>query len=139
MIVLDDTLKRILTGSPTIAMVGASPNEGRPSNRVMRYLLACGYQVIPVRPRVKEILGRPCFPSLEEIAATVDIVDVFRRPEACPEVAASAVAIGAKVLWLQEGIVSEEAAAIARQASLEAVMDTCIMKVIHDLQIFPGN
>lgn len=135
----DDSLKRILSGSPTIAIVGASPNDGRPSYRVMRYLLECGYEVIPVRPKVKEILGRPCFPSLEEITAPVDIVDVFRRPEACPEVAASAAAIGAKALWLQEGIVSEEAAAIARQAGLAVIMDSCIMKVIHDLQIFPGN
>lgn len=125
---------RILKGSPTIALVGASPNPGRPSHQVMKFLLACGFEVIPVRPKVKEVLGRPCFPGLDGLKGKVDIVDVFRRPEACPEVARDAVAAGARVLWLQEGIISDEAAAIARQGGLEVVMDSCILKVIQGLE-----
>ena len=127
----DDNLRRLLEGSPVIAVVGASPNPARPSNAVMKYLLDRGFEVIPVRPKVAQILGRKCHPSLEEIPQQVDIVDVFRRPEACPDIARAAVAIGARVLWLQEGVVSQEAAEIAGAAGLEVVMDTCIKKVHH--------
>lgn len=125
----DEGLKSILESVRTIAVVGASPKEGRPSNIVSRYLLAHRYDVIPVRPKVSEILGRPCYGRLEDIPVEVDMVDVFRRPEACPDIARSAVAIGARVLWLQEGIVSEEASHIAREGGLEVVMAVCVKKV----------
>ncbi|MEK7816696.1 MAG: CoA-binding protein [Actinomycetota bacterium] len=125
----DEALRRIFEEIRTIAVVGASPNEGRPSNIVSRYLLAHGYDVIPVRPKVSGILGRRCYGRLEDVPVEVDMVDVFRRPEACPDIARSAVAIGARVLWLQESIVSEEAARIARQGGLEVVMAICAKKV----------
>lgn len=119
----------VLKGASTIALVGASPNPNRPSNQVMDYLLRHGYQVYPVRPKVAEILGQKCYASLEEVPRPVDIVDVFRKPEACPDIARAAVAIGAGALWLQEGVVSEEAVRIAREGGLEVVMDLCVKKV----------
>lgn len=125
-----DRIKAILADDRAVAVVGASPNPSRPSYKVMRFLLENGYRVIPVRPRVKEILGQPCYGSLAEIPEEIGIVDVFRRPDACPAVAAEAVTVGARTLWLQQGIVSVEAAAIARAAGLEVVMDRCI-KVAH--------
>ena len=130
-----EQLKAILSGNPVVAVVGASPNPARPSNRVAAYLIEHGFEVIPVRPRVNEILGRKCYVSLAEIPRPVDIVDVFRRAEACPDIARAAVRIGARMLWLQEGIISEEAAAIAREGGLEVIMDRCIKKVHR--QIFP--
>lgn len=123
-----EMMKSIFDKVSTIAVVGASPNPNRPSNAVMEYLINQGFKVIPVRPRVAEVLGQRCFGSLEEIPVAVDIVDVFRRPETCPDVARSAVAIGARVLWLQEGIISEEAAEIAHNGGLKVVMDRCTMK-----------
>ncbi|MFA5802362.1 MAG: CoA-binding protein [Thermoleophilia bacterium] len=125
----DEKLRLILVEARCIAVVGASPNPARPSNIVARYLLEKGYEVIPVRPKVSQILGRRCYSSLSEIEVPVDIVDVFRRAEACPDIARAAVAIGARVLWLQEGIISEEAAAIARDGGLDVVMDLCTRKV----------
>ncbi|MBE0429287.1 MAG: CoA-binding protein [Thermoleophilia bacterium] len=125
---VDEKMGSILRARATVAVVGASPNPKRPSHAVMRYLIEHGFNVIPVRPRVSEILDQRCFGSLEEIPVPVDIVDVFRKAEACPEVARSAVAIGARVLWLQEGIVSEDAAEIARQGGLDVVMDRCTMR-----------
>jgi hypothetical protein len=125
----DEKLRLILAEAKSIAVVGASPNPARPSNAVARFLLQKDYDVIPVRPKVSKILGRPCYSSLEEIGRPVDIVDVFRKAEACPDIARAAVATGAKVLWLQEGIISEEAAAIARDGGLAVVMDECTRKV----------
>lgn len=120
-------INAILGDARTIAVVGASPNPARPSHMVARYLMDNGYRVIPVRPRVSEILGQRCYEQLKDIPVPVDIVDVFRKPEACPAVARSAVAIGARILWLQEGIISEEAAAIASAGGLAVIMDYCIM------------
>lgn len=134
MTIPDDELKSILEETRTIAVVGASPNPKRPSNIVAGYLIKHGYDVIPVRPGVGEILGRQCYERLEDIPVGVDMVDVFRKPEACPGIARSAVAIGARVLWLQEKVVSGEAAGIAREGGLEVVMDRCTMKV-HE-QVF---
>ncbi len=124
----DDRLRKILTGARVVAVVGASPNPARPSNVVARYLLEQGYEVVPVRPAVKEILGRRCYPGLREVPGPIDVVDVFRRPEACPRVAREAAEAGARVLWLQEGIESDEAAAIAAGAGMEFVSDLCIKK-----------
>lgn len=130
MVIDEERLSAALVSAGVIAVVGASPNPARPSNMVMTYLVDQGYDVIPVRPKVSEIIGRPCYPSLEDIPRHVDIVDVFRRAEACPDVARSAVTIGAGMLWLQEGIISEEAARIAEEGGLTVVMDRCI-KVVH--------
>jgi len=128
-----DIAEDVIRAARVIAVVGASPNPERPSNKVAEYLIQQGFDVIPVRPKVKEILGRPCYPSLEEIAGGVDVVDVFRKSEACPEIARAAVAIGAKALWLQEGVINEEAAGIAREGGLQVVMDSCIMKIHQEM------
>jgi len=120
----------ILSEAHTIALVGASPNPGRPSNGVMRHLLGAGYRVIPVRPLVREVLGVPCVASLAEIDEPIDLVDVFRRAEFCPGVAEEAVAAQAGALWLQLGIVSPEARAIAGAAGLDYVENECTA-IVH--------
>ena len=120
----------ILSDARTIALVGASPKPARPSNSVMRYLVAAGYRVIPVRPHVKEVLGVPCVASLAEIDEPIDLVDVFRRAEFCPALAEEAVAAGAGALWLQLGIVSPEARAIAEAGGLEYVENECTA-IVH--------
>jgi predicted CoA-binding protein len=120
----------ILSDAHTIALVGASPNPARPSNGVMRYLLAAGYRVIPVRPHVREVLGIPCVSSLAEIQEAVDLVDVFRRPEFCPQVAEEAVAAKAGALWLQLGIISPQARAIAEAGGLDYVENACTA-IVH--------
>jgi uncharacterized protein len=124
------TPAEILAEASTIALVGASPNASRPSNGVMRYLLAHGYRVIPVRPLVREVLGQPCVSSLAEIEEPIDLVDVFRRAEFCPDLARQAVEAGAKALWLQLGIVSPEARRIAEEAGLAYVEDECTA-IVH--------
>lgn len=129
----DEQLAELLSAARTIAVVGASPNPSRPSNVVMGYLVEKGYDVIPVRPKVKEIMGRRCYAELGDIPAAPDIVDVFRRADACPDIARSAAAAGARMLWLQEGIVSDEAARIAREAGMAFVMDRCIKTAHRDL------
>ena len=120
------TLRHILDTSQTIALVGASSNPSRPSYEIMKGLLAAGFTVIPVNPTETEVLGQRAYASLDAIPDRVDIVDVFRRPEQTPEIADAAVKIGARVLWLQTGIVSEDAARRARAGGLEVVMDECI-------------
>jgi hypothetical protein len=126
MIVDDDAgLRRILENHKVIAMVGISPKADRPSNGVARFLMARGYTVIPVNPGQSEILGQRCYASLQDIPVKVDMVDVFRKAEDVPPVAAAAIAIGAKSLWLQLGIVNQEAAAKASAAGLDVVMDRC--------------
>jgi len=125
--------QQILAEARTIAVVGASPDPSRPSNDVMRYLLDAGFRVIPVRPAdCAEIHGVPCVTSLAEIEEPIDLVDVFRRPEAVPDHAHEAVAVGAKALWLQVGIVSEQARRIAAGADLDYVENACT-KVVHKL------
>jgi predicted CoA-binding protein len=120
----------ILSEAHTIALVGASPKPWRPSHGVMRYLLEQGYRVIPVRPLVKEVLGVPCAGSLVEIDEPIDVVDVFRRAEFCPQIAEEAGAVGAKALWLQLGIVSPEARAIAERVGMDYVEDECTA-IVH--------
>ncbi len=112
----------------TIAVVGMSPKKDRPSNYVPRYMMEKGYEIIPVRPGTKEILGRKCYRDLEELDVAVDVVNVFRRSEYCPEIAKKAVKIGAKALWLQEGVYSQEAREIAESAGLLVIMDLCLEK-----------
>jgi len=123
-------IARIVRGARTIAIVGLSPNELRPSHFVGFYLLRHGYRVIPVNPRETEILGQRSYPSLADIPEHVDVVDVFRQPDAVPAIAEEAVAIGAGALWLQFGVISPEGAAIARRGGLGVVMDRCL-KVEH--------
>ncbi|MGH2614290.1 MAG: CoA-binding protein [Thermomicrobiales bacterium] len=123
---------RILTENRTIAMVGLSADPMRPSHFAAIYMQSEGYDIIPVNPRYtgQTILGQPVYASLEEIPRPVDIVDVFRRADEVPGIARSAVSIGAKVLWMQLGVINDDAAQIAREAGLEVVMDRCV-KIEH--------
>ena len=122
----DQELKELLTNASTIAIVGASSNPDKASYGIMQKLQKAGYKVIPVNPRETEILGERSYPSLVDIPEPIDIVDVFRRAEDTPGIADEAATIGAKALWLQTGIVSEDAAARAKAAGLTVVMDLCI-------------
>ncbi len=110
----------------TIAVVGLSSDEARESHGVSAYMQASGYGIVPVNPAETEVLGEKAYPTVASIPAAVEIVNVFRRSEAVPSVVDDAIAAGAKVIWMQEGIVNEEAAAMARAAGLEVVMDRCI-------------
>jgi predicted CoA-binding protein len=123
---------RILTTYHTIAMVGLSDDPMRPSHFAAIYMLAEGYDVIPVNPRLtgQQVLGQTVYPSLSDIPRPVEIVDLFRKPSEIPPIAEEAIRIGAKVLWMQLGIVNEEAARIARAAGLEVVMNRCV-KIEH--------
>ena len=121
------TIRRMLTDSKTIAVVGMSPKPHRPSHQVAAYLMGAGYTVIPVNPGQNEILGRTCYPNLRDIPVPVDMVDIFRRPEMVPTVIEDAIAIKAKYIWMQEGIVNMEAAAKAEAAGLAVIMDRCTM------------
>jgi uncharacterized protein len=122
----DPELKQLLTDAATIAIVGASSNPDKASYGIMQKLQSVGYRVIPVNPRETEILGERSYPSLLDVPERIDIVDVFRRAEDTPAIADEAVKIGAKALWLQTGIVSEDAAARAKEGGLAVVMDACI-------------
>lgn len=119
----------ILKFSETIAVVGLSPKTNRPSHEVAEYLKQQGYKIIPVNPRATEILGEKSYPDLISIPLKVDLVDIFRRSEDIPPIVDEAIKIGAKAVWMQEGIISEEAAARARNAGLLVVMDKCTLKV----------
>jgi predicted CoA-binding protein len=121
-------IRELLRAAHTVAVVGLSDKPDRDSYRVAAYLQSRGYRIIPVNPAVTEVLGEPAYARLQEVPCSIDIVDVFRRPEHVPEVADAAVAVGAKALWLQEGVVHEEAAAKAKAAGLKVVMDKCILK-----------
>ena len=122
------TEEEILKDNRTVAVVGLSSNPERPSYRVASYLKEKGYKIIPVNPNEKEVLGEACYPDLSSIPGHVDVVDIFRKSEDCPPIAREAVKIGADVVWMQEGVVSEEAATCARDAGLKGVMDKCIKK-----------
>jgi len=133
-----DALRRILRENHVIAMVGLSADWYRPSYFAAKYLQEHGYRVIPVNPRYagKAVLGEPCFANLREIPERVEVVDVFRRSEDVPPVAEEAIAVGAKVLWQQIGVKNQAAAAKARDAGLDVVMDRC-MKIEH-ARLFGG-
>ena len=133
----EDRELRILLGEArTIAVVGLSSRPGRPSLDVAAYLQQRGYRIVPVNPRETEVLGERAYPSLRDIPEDLagDVVDVFRRAEDTPPIARDAVAIGAKVLWLQDGIVNEEAYRIATEAGLEVIMGVCIRRTDQRLQ-----
>ncbi len=121
---------RILETYKRIAMVGLSANPYRPSHFAAMYLLAEGYEVIPVNPRETVILGQVCYPSVTAIPGGVEVVDIFRETAAVPEIVDEAIAVGAKVVWMQLGVIHEDAAEKARAAGLEVVMDRC-MKIEH--------
>lgn len=124
----DDPVRDLLLSSRTIAVVGLSSNKMRPSYGVAEYLQLAGYHIVPVNPNETEVLGQRAVARLEDIREKVDIVDIFRRSEFVPPVVESAIAIGAKAVWMQEGVVNEEAAERARAAGLFVVMDHCILK-----------
>jgi predicted CoA-binding protein len=134
----DPDLKQLLTNATTIAMVGASSNPDKASHGIMQKLQNAGYRVIPVNPREAEVLGEKSYPSLRDVPERIDIVDVFRRAEDTPGIADEAVAIGAKALWLQTGIVNEDAAARAKAGGLMVVMDACI-GATHSLLRVPSK
>lgn len=121
------TIEEIIREAKVIAVVGLSPREDRPSNEVAKYLQEQGYRIVPVNPQVSEVLGEKSYPDLRAIPFPVDVVDVFRRAQDTPPIAEEAVAIGAKALWLQLGIVNEEAGDLARRAGLGVVMDRCML------------
>jgi len=125
-----EVIRRVLGYARTVAVVGLSSNVLRASHFVGYYLQLHGMRVIPVNPRETTVLGEPSFPSLRAVPFPIDVVDVFRQPDAVPEVAREAVAVGAKALWLQFGVISPEGAAIATEAGLDVVMDRC-MKIEH--------
>src|SRR5438128_11656145 len=131
----DQQLRELLTNATTIAIVGASSNPDKDSYGIMQKLQRAGYRVIPVNPRETEILGERAYPSLIDVPERIDIVDVFRRAEDTPAIADDAVTIGAKALWLQTGIVSEDAAHRATAGGLIVVMDACIGATHAMLQV----
>lgn len=131
-----NTLRRILHESKTIAVVGLSADWFRPSYFAAKYMQEHGYRVIPVNPKYPEILGEKCYGSLRQVNQKVDIVDVFRKTADVMPIAEDAIAIGAKVLWQQLGVKNEQAAARARAAGLETVMDRCV-KIEHG-RLFGG-
>jgi hypothetical protein len=135
---MDDinTLRRILRENRVIAVVGLSADWFRPSYFAAKYMLEHGYRVIPVNPKYPEILGQRCYKSLRDVPEKIDIVDIFRKTQDVMPIAEEAIAIGAKVLWQQLGVKNDEAAARARAAGLDAVMDRCV-KIEHG-RLFGG-
>lgn len=123
----DEALRSLLNQVKTIAVVGHSDKPSRPSYQIAQYLRQVGYQVHPVNPAVEQIADQPSYASLSAVPAPIELVDVFRRPEAVPEIVEAAIAVGAKALWLQVGVVHPEATARARAAGLTVVVDRCIM------------
>ena len=119
---------QILQSARTVAVVGLSGKRYRPSYGVAEYLKREGYRVVPVNPEETEVLGEKCYPDLDSVPGEIDVVDVFRRSEFVPEIVEAAIRKGAKVIWMQEGVIHEEAARRAREAGLTVVMDRCILK-----------
>jgi hypothetical protein len=130
----DRQLRALLEGSRTIAVVGLSSKPWRASHRVASYLQAAGYRIVPVNPKETEVLGEQAYPSLTDVREPVDVVDVFRRAENTPEIARQAVQVGARALWLQTGIVNEEAGRIAEEGGLSVIMGLCMMVEHERLQ-----
>ena len=123
-----DEIEKIIKESKNVAVVGLSNKLGRPSLTVASYLKGQGYRIIPVNPAIQEVGGDKCYPDLASVPDRIDIVDVFRRSDEVLPVVDAAIKIGAKVIWMQEGIVNEEAANKAREAGLLVVMDKCMLK-----------
>lgn len=121
-------IPEILQNSHTIAVVGLSAKRYRPSYGVAEYMKHAGYRIIPVNPQQTEVLGEKCYPDLDSVPDQIDIVDIFRRSEFVPEIVEAAIRKGARVIWMQEGVVNEKAARRAEEAGLKVVMDRCILK-----------
>ena len=132
----DKEMKEILLSARIIASVGLSGNQEKESYGIGAYLKEQGYQLIPVNPTATEILGEKSYPDLESVPVKIDVVQVFRKPEDVPPIVEDAIKVGAKVVWMQEGIVNEEAAKRAREAGLQVVMDAC-MRATHRRLIGP--
>lgn len=132
----DDELRALLTEARTIAVVGLSSDPERPSYGVAAKLQKAGYKIVPINPNESEVLGEPAYPSLDDAPRPIDVVDVFRRPEHTPEIADAAVRIGARLLWLQSGIVNQDAARRALAGGLVVVQDECL-GVVHSLLRVP--
>ena len=132
----DQVMKDILLSAKTIASVGLSSNQQKESYGIVAYLKEQGYHIIPINPTANEIMGEKSYPDLESVPEKIDVVQIFRRPEDVPPVVDSAIKAGARVVWMQEGIVNEEAAQKAREAGLKVVMDAC-MRMTHRRLIGP--
>lgn len=128
---MDELIDRILAEARTVAVVGISDRPDRPSHEVAAFLKSRGYRIVPVNPRIREVLGETAYPSLSGIPGGVDLVDVFRRPEEVPPVAAEAVRAGARFFWMQEGVDSEEARRILAAAGIPVVADRCVKKELQ--------
>ena len=128
---MEDVVDRILDGAKTVAVVGLSDNPDRPSHDVALYLQERGYRVIPVNPRLREVLGEKSYGSLTEIPGGADLIDVFRKSEAVPGIAEEAIRIGAKYFWMQEGVVNEQAREILAKARIPVVMDRCMKRELE--------
>jgi len=135
----DEGIRELLSSTKTIALVGASPNPQRASHSVMHYMLDLGYRVIPVNPNEKEILGQKVYASLKDIQEPVDMVDVFRKSEDAGPLCDEAIAIGAKSVWLQLGVINEDGAKRAEAAGLKVVMDRCPAIDMPRLGMGPAN
>jgi len=122
------TIPELLRTARTVAVVGLSSRRARPSHGVSEYLQRAGYRIIPVNPNETEVLGEKAYPDLDSVPEKIDIVDIFRLPEHVPQIVDAAIRVGARAVWMQEGIVHEQAAAKARAAGLEVVMDRCMLK-----------
>jgi predicted CoA-binding protein len=131
--------EEILNFSRVVAVVGLSPKPDRPSYRVASYLKEQGYKIIPVNPLEKEILGELCYPNLASVPESVEVVDIFRRSEEVLPIVEEAIRIGAKAVWMQEGVINEEAAKRAKEAGLRVVMDKCIRKEHQNLRSGCGS
>jgi predicted CoA-binding protein len=123
-----EEIKGILRKCRTIAVVGISPKESRDSNRVAKYLMKQGYEIVPVNPGQREILEKPCFRTLSDIPFPIDMADLFLNPERVPVVVDQAIDMGVQVIWMQEGVVHNKAAQKAREKGIEVVMNKCVMK-----------
>jgi predicted CoA-binding protein len=126
-------IDRVLVKYRVVAMVGASDNPERPSHRVAGFLRLRGFRVIPVNPSLESVAGEKAYPDLESIPEPVEVVDIFRRSEDVPAIVEQAIAIGARVVWMQEGVVNKEAAARAKEAGLTVIMDHCMGKELMRL------
>jgi predicted CoA-binding protein len=124
----DEKIREILQKSRTVAVVGLSPNPERDSHEVARYLQEAGYKIIPINPKADEILGEKAYPDLASVPEKIDVVDIFRKPEHVPPIVDEAINAGARAVWMQLGVINEEAAKKAAEAGLDVVMDRCMLR-----------
>ncbi len=129
------TIAELLRSARTIAVVGLSSRRTRPSYSVSEYMQSAGFRIVPVNPQESEVLGEKAYPDLDSAPGPIDIVDIFRRSEYVPEVVEAAIRVGAKAVWMQEGVVHEDAAERARAAGLMVVMDRCILKEHRKMKV----